>query len=90
MMSDARYVERLVLRHTEGPPGKRIARPREPFYDHLLVWGYCAREILMCAQQPIQIVEDGGVAARMNLEPLFDHKGGGVLSRCGLNRSSIA
>ena len=25
MMSDARYVERLVLRHNEGPPGKRIA-----------------------------------------------------------------
>src|SRR5215213_5543937 len=44
MMSDARYVERLVLRHNEGPPGKRIARPREPFYDHLLVRGYCARE----------------------------------------------
>src|SRR5829696_6807502 len=72
MMSDARYVERLVLRHNEGPPGKRIARPREPFYDHLLVWGYCAREILTCAQQPIQSEEDGGVATRVNLEPLFE------------------
>src|ERR687893_328691 len=54
----------LVLRHNEGPPGKRIARPREPFYDHLLVWGYCAREILTRAQQPIQREENGGGSAR--------------------------
>jgi hypothetical protein len=33
----------------------------------------------MCAQQPIQIEEAGGVAARMNLEPLFDHKGGVIV-----------
>jgi hypothetical protein len=78
MMSDARYVERLVLRHNEGPPGKRSARPREPFYDHLLFWSYRAREILTCAQQPIQTEEDGGVAARVNLEPLFKLQGGDV------------
>src|SRR5918998_865820 len=79
MMSDARYVERLLLRHNEGPPGKRIARPRVPFYDHLLVWGYGAREILACAQQPIQTEEDGGVAARVNLEPFFEPQGSDVL-----------
>jgi hypothetical protein len=78
MMSDALYVERLVLRHNEGPPGKRIARPREPFYYHLLVWGYCAREILTCAQQSIQREENGGVPARVNLEPLFEPQGGEV------------
>src|SRR5215204_5544989 len=78
MMSDARYVERLVLRHNEGPPGKRIARPREPLYDELRVWGYCAREILTCAQQSIQTEVDGGVAARVNLEPLFEPQGGDV------------
>jgi|SRR5215217_3022979 len=61
MMSDALYIERLVLRHNEGPPGKRIARRWEPFYDHLRVWGYGAREILTCAQQPIQTEEDGGL-----------------------------
>src|SRR5918999_53235 len=78
MMSDARYVERLLLRHNEGPPGKRIARPREPFYDHLRVWGYCSCEILTCAQQSIQTEVDGGVAARVNLEPLFEPQGGDV------------
>src|SRR5918999_2882369 len=78
MMSDARYVERLVLRHNEGPPGERIARPRESFYDHLLVWRYRAREILTCAQQSIQTEVDGGVAARVNLEPLFEPHGGDV------------
>ena len=77
-MRDPLYIERLVLRHNEGPPGKRIARPWEPFYDHLLVWGYGAREILTCAQQPIQTEEDGGVAARENLEPLFEPQGGEV------------
>src|ERR687896_1469480 len=78
MMGDARYVERLVLRHYEGPPGKRIARPREPFYDHLLVRGHRALEILTRAKQPIQSKEDGGVAARVNLEPLFEPQGGDV------------
>src|SRR5215211_9206749 len=78
MMSDARYVERLVLRHNEGPPGKRIARPREAFYDHLLVWGYRSCEILTCAQQSIQTEVDAGVAARVNLEPLFEPQGGDV------------
>src|SRR5919112_1325681 len=58
MMSDARYVERLVLRHNEGPPGKRIARPWEPFYDQLRVWGYDARKVL--AQQPIQTEKTEG------------------------------
>src|SRR5215207_4026264 len=78
MMSDARYVERLVLRHNEGPPGKRIARPREPFYDHLLGWRYRAREILTRAQQSIQSEVDGRVAARVDLEPLFEPQGGDV------------
>src|SRR5215203_3816109 len=78
MMSDARYIERLLLRHNEGPPGKRIARPREPFYDHLRVWGYRSCEILTCAQQSIQTEVDGGVAARVNLEPLFEPQGGDV------------
>jgi hypothetical protein len=78
MMSDARYVERLILRHNEGPPGKGVARSREPFYDHLLVWGYGALEILTRAQQSIQIKEDGGVAACVNLEPLFEPQGGEV------------
>src|SRR5215218_5766030 len=78
MMSDARYVERLALRHNEGPPGKRIARPREPFYDHLRVWGYRSCEILTCAQQSIQTEVDAGVAARVNLEPLLEPQGGDV------------
>src|SRR5919112_5249933 len=78
MMGDARYIERLVLRHYEGPPGKRIARPREPFYDHLLVRGYSALEIPTRAQQSVQTEEDGGVAARVNLEPLFEPQGGDV------------
>src|SRR3712207_2817235 len=78
MMSDAPCIEPLALRHNEGPPGKRITRPGEPFYDHLLVWGYGAHEVLVRAQQPIQTEVDGRVAARVNLEPLFDLKGGGV------------
>src|SRR5215204_1423142 len=93
MMSDARYVERLVLRHNEGPPGKRIARPREPLYDELRVWGYDARNVL--AQQSIQTEADCGVAVRVNLKPLFEPKGDGVFVQvwsqplCGLNRSLI-
>jgi hypothetical protein len=79
--------ERCALHRTpcsapsEGPPGKRIARPRELFHDHLLVWGYGTREIFTCAQQTIQTEEDGGVAARVNLEPLFDLKGGSVFAQ---------
>jgi hypothetical protein len=58
MMSDTRFVEALVLRRNEGPPGERIARPREPFYDQLRVWGYDARKVL--AQQPIQTEKTEG------------------------------
>ncbi len=77
MMSDARFVEALVLRHNEGPPSKRIARPREALYDQLRAWIYDAREILRCVKQPIQSEVDGGVPAGVNLEPLFEPVQGG-------------
>src|ERR687897_1025345 len=40
--------------------------------------GVSSREILTCAQQSIQTEVDGGVAARVNLEPLFEPQGGDV------------
>src|SRR5215210_1001523 len=50
IMSYARFSGALLLRQNEGPPGERIARPREPFYDQLRLWGYGTHEVIACAK----------------------------------------
>src|SRR5215216_1189033 len=77
-MSYARSSGALLLRQNEGPPGKRIARPREPFYDQLRLWGYQALDVRARAQHSIQVEVDGGVAARVDLEPLLELEGNWV------------